>query len=395
MKVPFKPSVLLLAGFLALTGFRDKQTSEDLRRAKVTLENIFKHYDAGYDNLLNENYPVKPGETVTYLAGADSVKGTRVAYLWPYSGVFTATVRLLESTGERKYLRLLENKIIPGLGQYFDNSRKPDCYQSYITSAGPSDRYYDDNIWVAIDFCDLYGISHNPDHLDRAVTLWKFIISGWDEKLGGGIYWCEEKKQSKNTCSNAPSSVLALKLFEATRDSDYFKWGLRIYNWTSDNLKDKDDHLYFDNINLAGKTDKRKYAYNSGQMLQASVLLYKLTGDLNYIVEARLIAAASLDHFTTDFITVEGKRIRIFKGNDAWFTAVLMRGYAELYHADSDDRYIGDYIDNLDNVWKHARDENGLFSKDWKGQKQDKYKWLLDQAAFVEMEAGIHLLSRR
>ena len=41
--------------------------------------------------------------------------------------------------------------------------------------------------------------------------------------------------------------------------------------------------------------------------------------------------------------------------------------------------------DNMDQLWNHIRDRNGLFSKDWKGQKDDPYKWLLDQASLVEI----------
>lgn len=43
-------------------------------------------------------------------------------------------------------------------------------------------------------------------------------------------------------------------------------------------LQDSTDYLYFDNISLDGKIDKSKYAYNSGQMMQAATLLYQLTG---------------------------------------------------------------------------------------------------------------------
>jgi len=95
--------------------------------------------------------------------------------------------------------------------------------------------------------------------------------------LSGGIYWCEQKKESKNTCSNAPGSVLALKLYEATKDTAFLNWGVRIYNWTKTNLQDTTDYLYFDNKNLSGKIGRQKYTYNSGQMLQATALLYKLT----------------------------------------------------------------------------------------------------------------------
>ena len=84
---------------------------------------------------------------------------------------------------------------------------------------------------------------------------------------------------SKNTCSNAPGSVLALKLFEATQDSTYFTKGKRLYEWTKATLQDSTDYLYFDNIALDGKIGKAKFAYNSGQMMQAATLLYQLTGE--------------------------------------------------------------------------------------------------------------------
>ncbi len=65
-------------------------------------------------------------------------------------------------------------------------------------------------------------LTKEPKYLQKAQLIWKFIESGTDDNLGGGIYWCEQRKESKNTCSNAPGSVFALKLFEATKDSAYF-----------------------------------------------------------------------------------------------------------------------------------------------------------------------------
>ncbi len=66
--------------------------------------------------------------------------------------------------------------------------------------------------------------------MDKAQLIWNFIESGTDSLLGDGIYWCEQKKESKNTCSNAPGSVFALKLFKATNDSLYFKRGKNYIN---------------------------------------------------------------------------------------------------------------------------------------------------------------------
>jgi rhamnogalacturonyl hydrolase YesR len=374
-------------GILTFSGFQGKTKNNDLSCAKSTLKQIYRLYDAGHNNLLNETYPLKPGARVSYLTGDDTITGQRVAYLWPTSGVFSGVNALLGATGDKKYLNLLEKKVLPGLEQYYDSLRNPACYQSYITRAGKSDRYYDDNIWIALDFCDLYMLAGNHEYLEKSVNIWQFVLSGWDEKLGGGLYWCEQKKQSKNTCSNAPASVLALKLFVATRDSTYFNRGLQIYSWTKINLQDSTDHLYFDNKSLTGRIDRKKYTYNSGQMLQSAALLYRLTGDKTYLDEARYIAKSAMDYFTEEYITAEGKKIRLFKNTGNWFNAVLLRGYAELYRLDGNNQYITIFRDNMDQLWNHVRDKNGLFSKDWKGEKEDKYKWLLDQAGLVEIWA--------
>jgi predicted alpha-1,6-mannanase (GH76 family) len=384
-----KALIFLLAGILILSGFNVKPKNLDLMRAKSTLEQIFSLYDAGHNNLLNEFYPEKPDNKVRYTAGTDTITVPRVAYLWPTSGVYSAVNELLKTTGDKKYSQMLEKQILPGLDQYYDTIRKPSCYQSYITLTGKSDRYYDDNVWLALDFCESYILTRKTGYLKKSLSTWKFIISGWDDKLGGGIYWCEQKKESKNTCSNAPASVLAFKLFEATHDSVYFKWGLRIYNWTKINLQDSTDHLYFDNKNLSGRISRRKYTYNSGQMLQATVMLYKLTGNKTYLAEARHIAQSSIVYFTEEYTTPEGKQIKLFKNTGNWFNSILLRGYTELYYFDKDPQYLTLFRDNMDHLWNHVRNKDGLFSKDWKGQKEDQYKSLLDQASLVAIWATL------
>ena len=103
--------------------------------------------------------------------------------------------------------------------EYFDTRREPFAYSSYISNQPLSDRFYDDNVWLGIDFTDSYRMTKKQAYLEKAELIWEFILSGKDEVLGGGIYWCEQKKESKNTCSNAPGAVFALKLFQATQDS--------------------------------------------------------------------------------------------------------------------------------------------------------------------------------
>ena len=263
--------------------------------------------------------------------------------------------------------------------------RIPIAYSSYIRTAPTSDRFYDDNIWVGIDFIDIYQITKEKKYLDKAQLIWNFIESGTDSLLGDGIYWCEQKKESKNTCSNAPGSVFALKLFKATNDSLYFKRGKELYKWTQKNLQDSTDYLYFDNIRLDGKIGKAKFAYNSGQMMQSAALLYQLTKNPDYLKDAQSIAKECYNYFFTDFTTDTGESLKMLKQGNIWFTAVMLRGFIELYQLDQNKTFIDAFNQCLSYAWDNARDENGLFSTDLTGNNNNEKKWLLTQAAMVEM----------
>ena len=362
-----------------------------LTRAKQTLDSLYQNYSVSGTCLLRENYPSNIGDyTATYLASEEQKNMPNLySYLWPYSGTFSAINALFETTHDANYKSLLDNKVLVGLEEYFDTRRTPEAYASYINSAALSDRFYDDNVWLGIDFTDVYTLTKEAKYLQKAQLIWNFIESGTDSNLGGGIYWCEQKKESKNTCSNAPGSVLALKLFKATKDSTYFVKGQHLYEWTRANLQDSTDYLYFDNIALDGKIGKAKFAYNSGQMMQSAALLYQLTGDKNYLTDAQNIAQACHNYFFMDYATEQDKTIKLLKKGDIWFTAVMLRGFIELYQADRNKIYLDSFNQSLDYAWEHARDEKGLFSTDLSGSTHDNRKWLLTQAAMVEMYARL------
>ena len=373
-----------------ICAFAIANTSPNAERAQQTLDALYKNYAAPNTCLLRENYPSDQNNKATYLASEEQAKRhNEYSYLWPYSGTFSAVNALLESTGNKKYKKLLENKVLPGLEEYFDTQRTPNAYSSYIQTAPASDRFYDDNVWLGIDFTDIYQITGEQKYLDKAQLIWKFIESGTDNLLGGGIYWCEQKKESKNTCSNAPGSVLAFKLFKATNDSVYFKQGKDLYEWTQKNLQDSTDYLYFDNIRLDGKIGKAKFAYNSGQMMQSAALLYQLTQNPIYLKEAQNVAKECYNYFFTDFTTTTGENFKILKQGDIWFTAVMLRGFIELYHIDKNKTYINAFNKSLNHAWNNARDNKGLFNTDLSGKNKDNKKWLLTQAAIVEMYARL------
>jgi uncharacterized protein YyaL (SSP411 family) len=207
-------SLLVLSTLLLFTthaspqGGRVLGIGNEMEIAGNILDNILHLYDVPEHGLLSETYPVNPDHKVNYLAeGSVQRQHQEVSFLWPYSGLLSGVVALYANTQEKRYLDLLEERLLPGLEKYRDTTRQPVGYQSYPLFAGHSDRFYDDNVWLALDFCTLYGATQNRKYLDKALEIYEFVYSGWDDNLGGGIYWCEQNRGSKNTCSNAPSAI--------------------------------------------------------------------------------------------------------------------------------------------------------------------------------------------
>lgn len=362
--------------------------------ASRLLDSIFRFYYSPScscgQKLFYETYP-QNNEIATYLVAGNTMKHEKMAYLWHVSSMFSGVNALLESTGSSHYTQMLENSILPMVECYYDTIRIPHAFQSYPTAFGHVDRYYDDNIWIGREFLKSYELTGNKEYLKRSETVWRFVESGIDNTLGGGAYWCEQKKFSKNTCSNAPAAVLALNLYEVTKNEEYLKMGKTLYHWVKSRLQDPEDKLYYDQILLDGTIEPMKYAYNSGQMLQAASLLYQQTGEEIYLEDAREVAKACSARFF-EISHKETGPARVLKDGNIWFAAVMLRGFEELYRIDRNPSYINDYKFTLESLWENGRDVNGLFQDNYLGGsdrygKKDKY--LLTQGALVEMYARL------
>lgn len=359
----------------------------NLKKATTTLDSLYRYYDAGKDNLL---YTFPLGNNI--LPDLDSLGGYSFdtelySALFPYSGTLSAASALLDVTGDRQYLDLIEIKVLPGLENYLDTLHELPAYLSHIKGNINHERSYEDNVWLGIDFVDIYLKTDEKKYLEKAKMVWDFVITGMDEELGGGIYRSEQKKDLKSTCANGAGAILALKMFKASKDSTYFNYGQFLYEWTKKNMQDTNDYLYFDSVDKNKIYAKGKYAYNAGIMLQASVILYKLTNNETYMIEAQRIAGAAHDYFFNNFESANGDHIKLLRKGNVWSVAVLLRGYADLFYLDGNSLYIDDYNDNLTHAWYKMRDTDGLFGTDWSGIEKKRVKWLLTQAAMVEMYA--------
>ena len=382
---------ILLTGSVLGQGMPKNQQFAEYTAA--TLDSIYTYYAVKGTHLFRENYPIDPEYQASYLASTANNQGVNAySYLWPFSGLLSAQVARYAADNDTKVLHAIEKQVLPGLSAYLD-SRNPPGYASYVQSAPTSDRFYDDNVWLGIDYTDLYLLTSNRAYLDQAKMIWRFVASGMDKELGGGIYWCEQKKDSKNTCSNAPAVVFLAKLYRATGDKAYRQQAVDLYAWTKDNLQDTVDQLYFDNIQLNGEVNPTKYPYNSGQMIEAASLLYQIEGDSTYLTDAQQVARAAADYFFSEQATYGSVSFKRLKTTDLWFIAVMMRGFVELHAIDKNPEYLIQFERNLDYAWANLRDAQGLFRKDWTGKDNSPRRWLLDQWAMVEMYARLSTFS--
>src|SRR5690606_36978618 len=110
------------------------------------------------------------------------------------------------------------------------------------TGGNGNDKYYDDNAWMVMMFLEAYEVSGDLRYLRRAKETLDFVLSGWDDEAGGGIWWHElHKDGTKNTCVNAPAAVGCLRMakFSNAEDAErYTQRAMEIMEWTIDTLQD-------------------------------------------------------------------------------------------------------------------------------------------------------------
>lgn len=157
----------------------------------------------------------------------------------------------------------------------------------------PVDRYYDDNAWMVLALVDAAKILDDPAVLKLAEEALTYVLSGEDEHLGGGIYWRETERKSKNACSNGPAAAACLAVFAETKDPKLLDKAITLYEWTKTHLQDPNDHLLWDSMSLQGKVDKTKWSYNTALMIRTAAELARITGEARFRDEAEQMAASS------------------------------------------------------------------------------------------------------
>ncbi len=259
---------------------------------------------------------------------------------------------------------------------------------------------YDDQMWLVRELLESYKITGKTAYLDKAEYLTEYVLDGWDATRNadgterGGIPW-GPGYVTKHACSNGPmvsplvwlAEIYAGKNDEIThryidaadktsrkteqvKKSEYYAdFAKKVYEWQKDNLL-RTDGVYDDmrggcspgnpqtetidgvQYRRGGNCQDRvgpAISYNSGTMLSGAADLYRLTGEAEYLEDAKELSDDSFQFFAKLGETHEGYYSYAINGFNNWFNGVLMRGYVDVqpaYGTASD--YIATFQKNLD-----------------------------------------------
>jgi len=367
-----------------------------------------------------------------------SKKKGETASVWHVTAVIAATNYLIAYCDREnaKYFSDINKKLYNGLTYYagtaeivtyggkftqrmYAVNRASKAEQADITGINS---VYDDQMWLIREFIQTYRNTGDTSYLDQAVLLTEVCLSGWDcstDENGnefGGIPW-GAGYASKHTCSNAPLIAPLTDLYEIYRTTQpdkaeyYLDRAKKIYDFCL-NTFENENGVYGDLIGTEittnadgikqtlshGTLDPTAYTYNTGTVLQGAAKLYKATNDQTYLSYAQKLSDAAYNRFV---LQGEENGLKQFDTSSTqWFNFQLLSGFAELFKTDSPDHidrtrlYIQTFADSLDYAYDNFYD-NGLLPRNliggWSDNDEDKYKDVLDSAAYVEMFA---LLSR-
>jgi predicted alpha-1,6-mannanase (GH76 family) len=249
-------------------------------------------------------------------------------------------------------------------------------YSNFI-AVNKSDWMYnnfnDDIAWAVLFSVRGYLLTDNKSYLDKGKEQFdKMYARAFTNKYGGGLNWFETKT-SKNSCIQGPAMVAACYLAQATGDKSYYDKAIALYSWSKNYLFNAETGKVNDAIDLDRKTGLIKTGtwsstYNQGTFLGAATMLYKYTGEKNYLADAEKIAVYARDNMykSKTMNNEEG-------GNDLpGFKGIFAR-YARMYTLQTKNTELIDWLQLNGKVAFNNRNSTGVIHTQW-GTKTSESK---------------------
>ncbi|MCL2479498.1 MAG: hypothetical protein FWF22_08350, partial [Treponema sp.] len=303
------------------------------------------------------------------------------ADIWHLSTLHEAVMYYLEMLPSSASVKNLERELYGGY-KYFQENRD-DNYTIYFLwyspvpySYGKDTSQFDDNSVTARNFIHKYRIDKNDtDTFGQAkgIMLWT-IDGGWDrsvnpitgKEFGGNDQGYAARSSGayyKPICANEIVLTDILQIAELTDDPEektfYMEWAHRYYDFCINTYR-LENSLFGDYIGCVRENNVTishgilatdMYTYHQGAMMEAGVRMYKASGDLKYLNQAKETARAAHEYFgRRDIIPGYWQPdYNIYH----WFNILQLRGYMMLAQVD---RACRDEFDPYIKEWQKSID---------------------------------------
>ena len=175
---------------------------------------------------------------------------------------------------------------------YWNTDRNPPGYASYVVPplGGGGDLFYDDNAIVGLEFVRQYLRQHKASDRVRAEQIFDVLVArlghrrlasvpGWDG-------WVDASWTSIRAANvTGLTTELAAHLYEITAKAVVISTG-RTGSTLEPHCLRSPEGLYWNDIGPDGTVNPTLWIYNSGAMIGAGSLLYRATGDRDYLEDA-------------------------------------------------------------------------------------------------------------
>jgi predicted alpha-1,6-mannanase (GH76 family) len=223
--------------------------------------------------------------------------------------------------------------------------------------------FNDDIEWWIISSTRAYLLTQDTTYLNTAKRSFDWLYSTqFDNTLGGGIWWKNTEKGSKNACSNGPAARGALNLYAITKDASYLDKAKAIYTWEKNTLF-RSNGSVSDNIRPGGQPSGGALFYNQGTFLGPAMELFRITGDSAYYkdgIKAIEYVRTSMSNRTTGILNGGSNT-----GDGAAFLVIFIRNIMDVIMHENQTQYLGWMKANADAAWNNRRQTDNIMSSNF------------------------------
>ena len=289
---------VLIAALLTITGCKKSAgTNSEITKPEVKVPVVDKYAAADLSiSSYNSTFLLSSSTTQYYKT---SLNNTEKDYFWCQA----LEIQMMEDVYLRTKTSAHKTLITNLLNTFLEQNKGNASLYDWAWN-----EFNDDILWAGIAFGRGYHITGDPKFLDQAKYAFNRAYDrGWDNELGGGIYW-DIRKEDKSGLSNNTAVILACYIYEATGDKAYLNKATAIYDWIKLRLYNDATGAVSETIKLNGVVATDANVYNVGAFISAANHLYKITKQISYFNDAKRSVDYVKNNKTSNGIMTHGTR---------------------------------------------------------------------------------------